>query len=49
MPTAAPAPKARMPLGDVTALATCGVKNRSRKLSCAIAAPDPSEVATPRR
>src|SRR3954469_2735038 len=38
MPTAAPTPAARMPLGDVTACATGGVKNRSRKRSAGTSA-----------
>jgi hypothetical protein len=33
LPTAAPAPSERMPLGEVRAWATGGEKNRSRKLS----------------
>ena len=37
MPTAAPAPASRMPPGEVTARATGGVKNRSRKLNRATA------------
>lgn len=37
MPTAAPAPAARIPLGEVSALETGLVKNLSRKLAVAIA------------